>query len=153
MLLLATSCFWALLALLLCLLGYLHSASFRVWLYKVVHVLVTRFFALENLRSKAVWLPLLMLNIAWNLTFMKQLQRGFEVTVIISMENREDLGNGEILVSIEEQIIIPLHVLCTLCPPSIPENMLLQFCAILLFSPGFYLGNIQISSLSFIATS
>lgn len=107
-----------------------------------------RFLAPENLCSKAAWLPLLMLNIAWNLTFTKQLQRGFEITVIISTENREKLGNREVLVSMEEQHVIALLVLRTLCPPSIPENMLLQFCAISFFPPGNSLSNIQTSSLS-----
>lgn len=95
-----------------------------------------RFLAPENLCSKEVRLPLLMLNIVWNLTFMKQLQRGFEIIVIISMENREELGNRGVSVSIEERHVTPLPVLCALCPPSVPENMLLQFCAISFFPPG-----------------
>jgi len=39
--------------------------------------------------------------IVWNLTFVKQLQSTFEIIVIISMENREELRNRKVLLSIE----------------------------------------------------
>lgn len=112
------------------------------------HIGNKRFLATENLYSKTVWLPLLMLYIERNLTFMKQLQRAFEITAIILLENKEELENSDILVNIEEQHVIPLPVLCTLCPPSFPKNMLLHFCAVSFFPPGTSLSNIQPRSLS-----